>query len=64
MAKTLKYEEAVHQLEYIVDKMENGELDVDSMIEQLKKAQSLIKLCKNKLTKTDDEIRKLLDEQK
>lgn len=64
MAKTLKYEEAVHQLEDIVDKMENGELDVDSMIEQLKKAQSLIKLCKNKLTKTDDEIRKLLDEQK
>ena len=44
--ETMKYEEAVHQLEAIVAKMEQGELDVDTMAEQLKKAQELIKLCK------------------
>ncbi|MBR7013718.1 MAG: exodeoxyribonuclease VII small subunit, partial [Prevotella sp.] len=43
--------------------MENDELDIDSLAEQLKKAQELIKLCKDKLTKTDEEIRKLLEEQ-
>lgn len=61
--ETMKYEEAVHHLEAIVAKMEQGELDVDTMAEQLKKAQELIKLCKNKLKHTDDEIQKLLAEQ-
>lgn len=56
----INYEEAVHQLEAIVDKMENGEMDLESMTAQLKKAQELIKLCKNKLTKTDAEIEKLI----
>ena len=40
---TFKYEEAVRQLEDIVEKMESDELDVDSMSENLKKAQKLIK---------------------
>lgn len=63
MAKEeLKYEEAMATLEQIVARMENNELDLDTMSEQLKKAQRLIKLCKDKLTKTDQEIRKLLNE--
>jgi exodeoxyribonuclease VII small subunit len=61
---TFKYEEAVRQLEDIVEKMESDELDVDSMSENLKKAQKLIKLCKDKLTKTDDEINKILEKGK
>jgi exodeoxyribonuclease VII small subunit len=39
-------------------------LDIDQMAEQLKRAQQLIKLCKDKLTKTDAEIKKILTEQK
>lgn len=63
MAKdNMKYEDAMRQLEGIVDKMENGELDVDSLCEQLKTAQKLIKMCRDKLTKTDAEIAKLLAE--
>ncbi len=61
--KDIKYEEAVRQLETIVDKMERGELDIDSMAGQLKQAQELVKLCKQKLKRTDDEIQKLLDKQ-
>jgi len=49
-------------LEQIVARMENNELDLDTMSEELKKAKQLIKLCKDKLTKTDQEIRKLLNE--
>lgn len=49
-------------LEQIVARMENNELDLDTMSEQLKKAQRLIKLCKDKLTKTDQEIRKIINE--
>ena len=61
MAKEeFKYEEALRQLEQIVEQMENDELDIDVMGEQLKRAQKLIKLCKDKLTKTDNEIKKIL----
>ncbi|WP_418788037.1 exodeoxyribonuclease VII small subunit [Leyella stercorea] len=60
MPKEQKYEAAMRQLEDIAAKMENGELDIDSLSEQLKTAQKLIKQCKDKLTKTDDDIRKIL----
>ena len=59
----MKYETAMNQLQSIADKMENGELDIDSLCEQLKTAQKLIKLCKDKLTKTDEEIKKILDKE-
>lgn len=59
----LKYEEAVTELELIVDKMENDELDIDQLSAQLKRAKTLVKLCKDKLTKTDEEIKKLLSEE-
>ena len=61
--KEIKYEEAVRQLEEIVDKMENDELDIDQLSDELKRAKTLVKLCKDKLTKTDAEIRKLLSEE-
>ena len=63
MAKEFKYEASMMQLEDIVKKMENGDLDVDSLCEQLKVAQKLIKQCKDKLTKTDEEIKKILDKE-
>ena len=63
MAKqTMKYEEAMAQLESIVRRMEMGEMDLDSLTEELKKAQKLMEMCKNKLTKTDGEIKKMLKE--
>ena len=59
MAKQeIKYEEAIAQLEGIVRKMENGNLDIES----LTTAKKLIKLCKDKLTKTDEGIKKMLNE--
>ena len=50
----------MRQLEDIAAKMENGELDIDSLCEQLKTAQKLIGQCRDKLTKTDEEINKIL----
>ncbi len=62
MTKAQKYEEAVQQLEDIVARMENDEIDVDTMARQLAKAKQLIALCRAKLTKADDEIKKILAE--
>lgn len=58
--KETTYEAAIKQLEDIVSKMENDELNIDSLSQQLKTAQRLIKLCKDKLAKTDEEITKIL----
>jgi exodeoxyribonuclease VII small subunit len=60
--KEMKYEAAFAELQAIVHKMENDELDIDQMADQLKRAQELIKLCKDKLTKTDEEIKKILSD--
>jgi len=57
----MKYEEALKQLEDIVSKMENGEYSIDELSQQLKTAQQLIATCKDKLTKTDEEIKKILE---
>ncbi len=63
MKEELKYEQAYQELQTIVRRMENDELDIDQMSDQLKRAQQLIKLCKDKLIKTDEEIKKILAEE-
>ena len=60
MEKETKYEAAYAELQGIVRQMEGEELDIDQMAESVKRAQALIKLCKDKLTKTDENIRKIL----
>jgi exodeoxyribonuclease VII small subunit len=60
----MKYEAAYAELKNIVALLENDELDLDQMTEKLKRAQELIKLCRDKLTKTDEEIKKILNAEK
>ena len=60
MPKEQKYEAAMRQLEDIAAKMENGELDIDSLAKQLTEAKKLIALCEAKLTAANDKIDKIL----
>lgn len=57
------YEQAVAEIERIARQMETGELDIDSLAEQLRRARQLTKLCRDKLTKTDEEIKRILAEE-
>lgn len=54
------YSEAMKRLETIVSQIESGELDIDELGNQLKEAQKLIKFCRDKLYKADEEIKKML----
>ncbi len=63
MNKEMKYEAAMNQLEDIVRRMENNEMGLDEIGEQIKTAQKLIKLCKDRLTKTEEEIQKILEKE-
>ncbi len=57
----MTYEESLKQLEDIVRQMEAGNYSIDQLAEKLKLAQQLITECKEKLYKTDSEIKKILE---
>ena len=46
----MKYEEALAKLEAIVEKMERGDMNIDTLASELKKAQGLIKVTRNGIT--------------
>lgn len=58
----LTYASAKKELEAIVASIDSGELDVDALTDKVKRASELITFCKDKLTKTDKELQKLLEE--
>lgn len=60
--KTESYQEAVGKLRQIVNEIENGDLDVDLLSEKVREATRLIKQCKEKLYKVDEEVKKVLEE--
>ena len=57
----MKYEDNIKKLEEIVNNMESGEMNIDSINAQLKMAKKLITECKAKLTQTEEEIKKTLE---
>lgn len=56
------YNEAIEKLKKIVNDIERNDLDVDILSEKVKEASRLIKLCKEKLFKADEEVKKILEE--
>lgn len=61
-AKKLTYQEAVNEIDEILNKIENDELDVDELSTKVKRVSSLIKICKEKLHKTESEVENILKE--
>ena len=57
--KVISYDDAIKRLEEIVEQMESGKTGIDSLVAQLKEARQLVQMCKDKLLKTEEEIRKL-----
>ncbi len=62
MDKEISYTEAFKKLQDIVQKMENADISVDDLNENIKEASRLIRICKDKLTKTEEEVNKTISE--
>ncbi|MBR2155098.1 MAG: exodeoxyribonuclease VII small subunit [Bacteroidaceae bacterium] len=62
MNKKPTYEQAMKRLQTIVSQMENGEMDIDSLLANLKEAKQLIDFCRNKLTQVETDVKKILEE--
>lgn len=56
------YTAAFEELKDIVDQLENDSISVDELTEKMKRATELMKICKDKLTKTEEEINKTISE--
>jgi len=59
--KDLTYEDALKQLEEIVSMLELGQLSIDVLTEKLAQAEQLLTFCKAKLTHTNTEVKKILE---
>lgn len=63
MSEELKmsYKEAMNEIEEIVAKLENNQLEVDELSGKVKRVSELIAFCKSKLHETEEEVEKILD---
>jgi len=62
MKEGINYTEAFAELENIVREIEQGDISVDELSEKVKRASLLVKICKDKLTSTEENVDKILEE--
>lgn len=62
MTEKINYEEAFNELQEIVGEIEKGEISVDILSEKVKRAAQLIKICKTKLSTTEENVNTILKE--
>jgi exodeoxyribonuclease VII small subunit len=62
MSENVNYTEAFEELQEIVSEIEQGEISVDELSAKVKRAALLIKICKTKLTTTEEDVNKILKE--
>lgn len=58
----ISYTAAFEELKEIVDQLENDSISVDELTEKMKRATVLMKICRDKLTKTEEEVNKTIAE--
>jgi exodeoxyribonuclease VII small subunit len=54
--KEFSFNNAVAEIETILHNIENGDLDIDKLSLEVKRASELIKECQKKLRSTEEEI--------
>lgn len=61
MAKDkISFDGAVKEIETILEKIEGGDLGVDELAEKVSRVTELLKTCRDRLYKTEEQIDKIL----
>ena len=60
--ETVKFEEAMQQLEEIVTKLERGDVPLEEALDQFQKGVALSKVCKETLQNAEKTLTKIVDE--
>ena len=61
MKKDMSYEQALEELQAIVEEIENGETGIDELAAKIKRASELLNFCKTKLVSTEKDVEKILE---
>ena len=61
MAKKQTYTEAMQELEAIVDKLQNEEVEIDQLKTMVARSTELLAFCKKTLHETDEDVKKIID---
>ncbi len=56
------YKDAIGEIEMLLEKIENEELDVDDLSEKVKRISFLLKICKDRLYQTEQDVEKVFKE--
>lgn len=56
----LTYEQAIHRLETIVAELEEGNLDLDALVDKVREAGELVKYCRDRLKGVSQDLDNLL----
>jgi exodeoxyribonuclease VII small subunit len=62
MSEEITYTGAFEELQVIVQEIEEGGITVDELSIKVKRAAQLIKICKSKLTSTEEDVNQILKE--
>lgn len=62
MTEQITYTQAFEELQNIVAEIEKGAISVDELSNKVKRATHLIKICKTKLSSTEEDVNKILKE--
>jgi exodeoxyribonuclease VII small subunit len=62
MSEQIKYSEALSELESIVSALQSDNCDIDTMVAKTKRASELLKICRSRLTATEQELKDVLAE--
>ena len=64
MGTKITYEDAFSELQQIVADMENAEIGIDELDAKVKRASVLLKICREKLFKTEQNVMETLKNMK
>ena len=57
----ISYKEAITEIETILQQIEEAELEVDELAEKVKRVTDLLKICRDKLYRTEKQIGEILE---
>lgn len=60
--KTFRFEDALHELETLVERMEQGDLSLENALKTFERGIQLSRLCQNALQDAEQKVQILLEE--
>lgn len=59
---TMNYTDALFELQRLVEEIEQGDVNVDELSAKVKRCAELIRICREKLTRTEIDVKAILDD--